>query len=334
MDQNHIDTTGFKPTIIILTGFLGSGKTTFLKQLVSHFTAHSIKIAVLMNEFGQIDVDGQILGEKNYIYKEIAGGSIFCSCKHDQFIETVCFLLKKNPEFLIIESSGIADPFHFYTDLKIISKMEEKFNIHSCAAIGIFDASNFFDLYETTQTLKRQIAFSDIVFVNKIDLVSQDRIEEIIQIIQSINNRAIYFMTSYCNLSNDRFLNLIEKFKNLKKIEDFNDIKQTNLTKPEEAPERIILQIPNEITLQDKKPRLEKILTFLKELIPITYRIKGYLSLNEGMVLFNCVLNRIEWTIVNEYIEQQGIVVIFREKIDYTIADSVKINWNKFVGEK
>ncbi len=330
-----MDSMEIKINIILLTGFLGSGKTTFLKALISYFSASSIRFAVLMNEFGEIDIDGQILGEKDYEYKEIAGGSIFCSCKHDQFIETVLFLLSKNPEFLIIESSGIADPFQFYSDLKIISNTAEGKKIESFGAIGIFDASNFLELYETTQTLKRQIAFSNVILINKIDIANPDRIEEIIQIITTINKDGTFYKTAYCTLQNQTFQEIISQFKNQNQkfcLEAIEKMRIFNLTKPEDAPERIILQIPKNNSENVKNPRLDAVLSFLKELIPITYRIKGYLTLDEGTVLFNCVQNRIEWKIVKEKIEQEGIVVIFREKIDYVIADSVKEKWNELFG--
>ena len=316
--------------IIILTGFLGSGKTTFLQQLINFFFEKSIKIAVLMNEFGEIDVDGQLLDEKNYEYKEVVGGSIFCSCKHDQFIDTVLFLLTKNPVFLIIESSGISDPFHFYNDLKIISQQLHSTKIRSINALGIFDGVGFFDLYESTQILKRQIAFSNILFLNKIDLINNDSVEEILQIMHSINKDAKIYRTKFCHLDTgeiETLLSLSLSSEIFLDDQSFEHMKKSNLTKPEEAPERIVLEIKPKDKLKRESPKVGEIISFLQELIPITYRIKGYLSLKEGTVLFNCVHTKLEWNFVENTDQTQGIVVIFKEKIDYLIADSVKKKW-------
>lgn len=227
--------------LLLLTGFLGSGKTTLLKRLIEHFSEQ--KIAVMMNEFGDIDVDGQILGEKDFQYKEISGGSIFCSCRHDQFIDTIIFLAKKKPDYIIVESSGISDPFQFYDDLKIIYQKSTEARIQYLGAISILDSLNFFEVYEATETIKRQIAFSDYILINKMDLVDQDKIDEILQIVKIINPDANTTGTQHCKLTEDMLSTLETQFTKRKiEIDNIDEIRNENLTKPENAPRTCTLK--------------------------------------------------------------------------------------------
>lgn len=76
-------------------------------------------------------------------------------------------------------------------------------------------------------------------------------------------------------------------------------------------------------------PKAEKVIAFLKEIISISYRIKGYLQTDKGMIFVNCVFETLQWDIVENINQNQGIAVIFKENIDYTVADSVKEGWSK-----
>lgn len=97
--------------LIILSGFLGSGKTTLLRSLLLHHSNR--KVAVLLNDFGDIPVDGETLrrsGVEGGVVVEIGGGSVFCSCLREPFIKALANLAARDEDLIIVEASGMSDP--------------------------------------------------------------------------------------------------------------------------------------------------------------------------------------------------------------------------------
>ena len=94
--------------LILLTGFLGTGKTTLLKQLLSEFKDE--KIGVIVNEFGQINIDGTLVEKEGVKMTELTNGSIFCACIKDNFVNSLIALSKEDISYFFIEASGLADP--------------------------------------------------------------------------------------------------------------------------------------------------------------------------------------------------------------------------------
>ena len=97
--------------LIILSGFLGSGKTTLLRSLLLRHSDR--KIAVLLNDFGDIPVDGETLrrsGVEGGVVVEIGGGSVFCSCLREPFIKALANLAARDEDLIIVEASGMSDP--------------------------------------------------------------------------------------------------------------------------------------------------------------------------------------------------------------------------------
>jgi len=94
--------------LYLVTGFLGAGKTTFLKNFVTLFD--NDRIALIINEFGKEGIDGKLLSPLNVDISEINNGSIFCACGLEQFEQTLKEIIKNEPEAIIIEASGLSDP--------------------------------------------------------------------------------------------------------------------------------------------------------------------------------------------------------------------------------
>ena len=102
--------------LIILSGFLGSGKTTLLRSLLLRHSDR--KIAVLLNDFGDIPVDGETLrrsGVEGGVVVEIGGGSVFCSCLREPFIKALANLAARDEDLIIVEASGMSDPSAWIT---------------------------------------------------------------------------------------------------------------------------------------------------------------------------------------------------------------------------
>ena len=94
--------------LYLTTGFLGAGKTTFLKNFIRLFAGQ--KIQLIVNEFGQEGVDGVLLSELDAFLQEISGGSVFCSCRIDQFEKALRESADVSADVILVEASGLSDP--------------------------------------------------------------------------------------------------------------------------------------------------------------------------------------------------------------------------------
>lgn len=161
----------------VITGFLGSGKTTFmLKAVKEHFKDK--KVAVIVNEIGDIGVDGKILQNVYSNVLELSEGCICCSLQAE-FEKGVYEILEKyNPDFLFVETSGASNPFPIMLSLQNIGSLLE-------GVVCVVDAKNFHS-YKSNETFKYQIGSSNIIVVNKIDLISEKELENIENEIKAI----------------------------------------------------------------------------------------------------------------------------------------------------
>ena len=164
----------------VITGFLGSGKTTLIINSVKEYFKDK-KVAIVVNEFGEIGVDGKIL---NNVYSEVVELSEGCICckLSAEFESSVRKLIEDyNPEVLIVETSGTAEPFPITFSLKTLGLFVD-------GVICVVDTKNF-DKYKHDETAKYQIGASNIIVLNKIDLVSENEIEEVEKEIKEIKEK-------------------------------------------------------------------------------------------------------------------------------------------------
>lgn len=94
--------------LYLITGFLGAGKTIFLKQFMKQFSSE--RMHIIVNEFGKEGIDGELLSELGIALDEINNGSIFCSCRLDKFENVLQQVLQEKPDVIIVEASGLSDP--------------------------------------------------------------------------------------------------------------------------------------------------------------------------------------------------------------------------------
>ena len=170
------------PTILI-TGFLGAGKTTLLNRLIDHYK--SKRTVLLINEFGKVGIDGELLIEGNYEKIELNKGSLFCICVRTDFIfevETIATQIK--PELLIIEATGLADTSEMEKMLSL-PNLRNHINLKSC--ICLIDCQNFMKIKDILRAPITQVQSADIVLLNKIDLVSEEQIEQVENAVKSIS---------------------------------------------------------------------------------------------------------------------------------------------------
>lgn len=185
---------GAKTYVYLITGFLGSGKTTFLNRIIEAFPSDR-KLMILMNEFGEVGVDGTLVEGEDMDLLEISKGSIFCVCVKTDFIKALNEIAATTqPDVLLIESTGVANPTDLKRDLKLPFfkgrfEMSEQF----C----IIDAVHFAEEYETFASVEKQIASSSMFLINKVDLASAEQVEAIKALVHEHHPSPRFFETTY-----------------------------------------------------------------------------------------------------------------------------------------
>lgn len=161
--------------VYILGGFLGSGKTTLLMKLASMYTKRGEKTALLVNESGEIGVDGATLKAQGYDAIELPNGCICCSLSGT--LQTALKNIKKDidPDIIIVEPTGLALP-HKVRELVQVSMIDPD----EIYIIGVADVQRFDDLVKKKeQFFKMQMSNADFIMINKMDLARPGQIEEV-----------------------------------------------------------------------------------------------------------------------------------------------------------
>ena len=161
--------------VTILTGFLGSGKTTLLNRILTG--NHGLRVAVLVNDFGSVNVDAELVVGVEGDVMSLANGCVCCSIR-DDLIETIEQVLERpeKPEYILLEASGVSDPSSLamtFTD----AKFQDFIRLDSIMCL--VDAEQLFAAPEQMELKLRQIAFSDMVLLNKVDLVDRGTVQRV-----------------------------------------------------------------------------------------------------------------------------------------------------------
>ncbi|NLL36274.1 MAG: GTP-binding protein [Fretibacterium sp.] len=184
--------------LYLLSGFLGSGKTTLLKRLIDGYSDRR-RLGLLVNEFGSVGIDGGTMKDQDVKMVEINNGSIFCACLKDGFMRTLKAFTEQPIDTLIIENSGMADPSSMNS---ILERMAPYFKrpYDYRGSICLVDSQTFLDYVELLMPTQNQIRSSDLILVNKTDLVPPEQIEEIHEKIGELNPGAFVYDTSYAEI--------------------------------------------------------------------------------------------------------------------------------------
>ncbi len=170
---------------VLLCGFLGAGKTTLLSKILKNKELANKKIAVLVNDFGALPVDAELLPEGEHYLAKINRGNIFCVCVKADLIKALEDIADNfNPDILIIEATGLAEPADF-SSLLVTDNLKEKYIKDSIYCV--VDALNFHKLAKIMTAPVAQVQLADVVIINKMDLVDKNKVEETKEIIKNIN---------------------------------------------------------------------------------------------------------------------------------------------------
>ncbi len=179
--------------VTVLTGYLGAGKTTLLNRILSE--NHGKKYAVIVNEFGEIGIDNDLIVESDEEIYEMNNGCVCCTVRGD-LIRVVEGLMRRPGRFdgIIVETTGLADPVPvaqtFFMDDDVRAKTELD------AVIALVDAKHLPLRLRDSREAEDQIAFADVVIINKTDLVTPEELAQIEDIVNAINPAARVYKTS------------------------------------------------------------------------------------------------------------------------------------------
>lgn len=244
--------------IYLITGFLGAGKTTLMKNLLAQFK--NCKTAIIVNEFGREGVDGALLEKEGMVIEEIVNGSIFCVCRSDKFIDAVIKTRTLDIDYLIIEASGLADPFGMDEVMGIVNKIAPD-SFHYSGSICVVDAKNYQRVCQLAPAAKHQVQGADLLIINKIDTVTKNEITILEHALRDINSHAEIISGSYGKLPEQ---------EKLLSLEWHNFDRKNMIVKKTLGVSKLMYEF-------DDVP-VEKLAEWLKTWSEKVYRIKGFCS--------------------------------------------------------
>ena len=278
--------------LYLITGFLGAGKTTFLKQFVQMFKEQ--RMHIIVNEFGREGIDGELMREMGIALDEINNGSIFCSCRLDKFWEVLTHTLEQSPDVILVEASGLSDP----TNVKKILNQKEKYPIFSqieyMGCICLVDGRQFLKVYETASVVKKQLNVSNLVLLNKMDLVSREQADQVKQVLKRHRPDLPVFETDHGRFQKEWFEVLSAKIP-----EDEGTLFQT----ADITLRKYLLHIK-------EGTDLDRLSRFLNMLLQDTFRIKGFVRTGGKEYQVSAVGNLLEISEYRRTPEKTNLLVV------------------------
>lgn len=178
--------------ITLVTGPLGSGKTTLLRHILA---THRAKIAIVMNEFGEIAIDTKVVEGKNVRIAELGGGCVCCSLLGEFEAAVTEIINKIAPEMIIVETTGLAEP-----EALVFNIQEALPQCRLDGVVSVIDADMLVRFPELGHTTRLQIEGADILLLNKIDLVDVKQIGPLERKLREINPSAAILHTDRCRI--------------------------------------------------------------------------------------------------------------------------------------
>src|SRR5881409_4041489 len=187
-----------KIPVTVLTGYLGAGKTTLLNRILSE--PHGQKYAVIVNEFGEIGIDNELVVAADEEVFEMNNGCVCCTVRGD-LVRIIDGLMRRQGKFdaIIVETTGLADPAPVAQTFFVDEDVQK--NARLDAVVTVADAKWLTDRLKDAPEAKNQIAFADVILINKTDLVAPDELRELEARIRGINPYAKLHRTERCQVA-------------------------------------------------------------------------------------------------------------------------------------
>jgi G3E family GTPase len=312
-----------KIDLYLISGFLGSGKTTFLKKMLERNSDK--RVGVIVNEFGSVGIDGKVLHQEESKLIEINNGSIFCACLKGEFVKTLVAFLEQPIDVLFIEASGMADPSsmkNLLEQLTVLLDNKDEINqeYEYKGSICLVDAVRFMEFCEVFQPTINQVKKSSLIVVNKVDEVSEEEVETLHKKLSELNKYAFLYDTTFGDIP----IELIES-------------KVTPEGVLEEETTNTVKNRPKSYTLEMKDTYdLATMRKFSLALSEKTLRFKGFFKTTDGKIGHaDCVGDYIKISeVTDENIAIDNvyeIVLIGKSSAEYD--ETIKELWQKFFKE-
>ena len=299
-----------KKDLYVLTGFLGAGKTSFLLNILDN--VKDKKIGIIQNEFGKINVDGEIVRRNGIEMTEISRGSIFCSCLKLSFVQALAEMSKKDLDYVFVESSGLADPSNIEEILNAVKIIAGDSYIFK-GVICLIDGVNFPNQVKDVETVDRQLAHCNLAVINKVDLLDLSELEEVKNIVRGVNPICMISTASYGKID----LSFLSEDLTSLKWAEYEDSLNTVDNKPKT------------ISLETGEILSKEILTnFLKKVLPDCYRIKGFFKLDDGWQQVDVVEELIDYKLTSEHEISE---LVFLSKTGPQIIRTIDKAWKEIV---
>lgn len=275
--------------IMLITGSLGSGKTTLLRRILA---GTDRRLAVLMNEFGEIAIDSRVIEGENIRIIELAGGCVCCSMT-GEFEAAVREILEKiGPEFIVVEATGVAE-----ADALVYEVEDNLPEVRLDCVICIVDAYISVRCPSVGYTARSQLGAADILLINKVDLVTEDEVREVEEQARRFNDTAALLRTVNCEVDINLLFGL-------------DPPQRTRLPRAEEAAGKLF----QSFTYATEAPVNEAAFReLIAELPAEVFRAKGFVRTAAGTLLFNYVAGRAD---LEEFADEKTRLVFIGQDLE------------------
>jgi len=284
----------------LVTGFLGSGKTTFLKTFLQHY-AHAYRIAVVQNEFAESGIDGKELRTGGWQFEmlEVNKGSVFCVCLFSGFQQQLkTFVEEHKPDVVLLEATGLADPIAI-SELLMTEDLQEM--LYLSKVWTVVDALHYSKVRQMP-AVKNQILIADEIILNKTDLLEPGELDGYLSELALANPLANITPTSFCAVEPGEI--------------DFRKNELTTGGQPNTPLKGVRTQVyrtPYAI----KKANLDYFLSLLSDEV---YRLKGYILLEGGEALMiQSVFGKYTTIPVDKSVSSTEIISIGTKTFDFEL---------------
>ena len=289
--------------IHVISGFLGSGKTTLIKKLIEKLDGKKV---IIENEFGEVGIDGEIIGRENYDVVELAQGCICCSMKTD-FEEAILSILKDlDPDHIIIEPTGIGMLSHVLSILKY-KEIRDKCMVMS--PITLVDTLDYFEQLDNFGGFfTDQIGNAGTIVFSKVQLIEDDNIDKIVDSVRELNKNAEIISCDWDNFDEINYNSLTNVQYDLDEmdtsfIENSNEISEGIYSISVKEPKRF------------SKSELEQMLADISnDEYGIVIRAKGFITGNDGDFEFSYVNGR--YTITKNILSNSEKICVIGRNLD------------------